>query len=343
MGYFAAQLFTFIMRYILYSLCLLGFSLIFACGGSTTPQTKMSFIDSLNSAIKQDTNNANALYLRAKLYYEGKDKKNIPNGFLDIQRAVDLDSMKADYVVLLADYLLFYNQSRRAKAALERVTGLDPNNTEALLKLGEMYLYVEDYQKAIDFSNKALTIDPNLPRGYFSKGMAYAYSGDTTRALSSFMTAVEQDPQYVYANEQIGRIYAAQGNKLAESYFKNGLMANSSDVNLRYLLAEFYQNQGRLDEAADEYNKILQIQPTNRSAHYNLGYIAFVFNDDAATALKHFSDAIGADPNYAQAYYMRGVCYEKQGNKPAAKADYKKALTFDEELTKAAEGLKRVQ
>lgn len=309
-----------------------------ACGPKQQDKPK-SALDSLNTLIKQDSTNAPALHARAKLMLA--DKK-YPEALKDMVKVLDIDSTKSNYFITMADVYMVMNKSGRAKAALDKSISIDPANLEGLLKLAELYIYVEDYQKAIDYSNKALEIDMRLPRGYFTKGMAYLYSGDTARAESNFLTTVEQDPDYLVAYENLGRIAAVHNSPAAEAHFKNALNINASDVNVRYLLGEYYQKNERFDDALREYTNIVQISPAYRSAHYNMGYINFVYKLNYQQGLKHFNDAIAADPKYTSAYYMRGLCQEKLNNLPAAEADFRQTLQLDASFTKAADGLKRI-
>jgi tetratricopeptide (TPR) repeat protein len=326
------------MRALIYIFVLACFSILYSCGPKG-PSKPKSMLDSLNAVIGEDSTNAPALHQRAKLYLT---QKKYAEALKDMARALDVDSTKSPYFVTMADLYLVMNKSGKAKSALEKSVSIDPNNTEAILKLAEIYLYVEDYQKALDYSNQALKVDMHLARGYFTKGMAYLYIGDTVRAKANFNTTVEQDPDYLVAYENLGRISAVHNEPSTEVYFKNALNINPQDVNVRYLLGEYYQRNERFDDAMREYTNITRIMPTNRSAHYNMGYINFVYTLDYNTGIKHFSDAIAADPKYTEAFYMRGLCYEKLGNIPSAEADFKMALQFNANFDKAKEGLKRI-
>jgi len=65
-------------------------------------------------------------------------------------------------------------------------------------------------------------------------------------------------------------------------------------------LAMFYQEHDELNSAIEEYTNILKIDPKYKAAHYNLGYIHLVYLKVYDVALKHFSNAILCDPNYAE-------------------------------------------
>ncbi|HRU18359.1 MAG TPA: tetratricopeptide repeat protein, partial [Bacteroidia bacterium] len=107
--------------------------------------------------------------------------------------------------------------------------------------------------------------------------------------------------------------------------------------------ALWYQDHQEYNKAIQYYTEIIQINPKNKNAHFNLGYIHHEYLKVYDQAIKHYTDAINADPNYAEAYYNRGLCYEYVGNITAAKEDYTKALQLRQNnYPHAKEGLERV-
>jgi tetratricopeptide (TPR) repeat protein len=66
------------------------------------------------------------------------------------------------------------------------------------------------------------------------------------------------------------------------------------------------------------------ISPTPASlaiTEYNKG-VDFVEREDWDTAIACFSEAIRLKPDYAEAYYNRGIVYENQGDQAKADADF---------------------
>ncbi|MFM7901711.1 MAG: tetratricopeptide repeat protein [Bacteroidota bacterium] len=87
---------------------------------------------------------------------------------------------------------------------------------------------------------------------------------------------------------------------------------------------------------------MIKINPKNKSAHFNLGYVHQVYLKVYAEAVKHFTRAIDLDPQYAEAYLNRGLCYESMGNINAAKKDFETALVNRPDYMLAQQGIKRV-
>ncbi len=294
----------------------------------------------LNSKIEKNPQNADLYNERAKYYFEAKDAAS---ALKDIQMAIVLDSTKANYFLTLSDVCFVMGSSGDAKTALGKCILLDSKNIEALLKLSELYLYVKQFKTSIDFTDKVLKVDINNAKAYFRKGMNFKELGDTAKAISSFETTVEQDPDYYDAFMQLGIIAAIKHNALAVEYFKSAILLNSKSIEAYYSLGMFYKDRGELNRAIETYTTILQIDPTNKNANYNLGYIHFEYLKLYNEALEYFSKSFDADKKYYTAVYMRGLCYETLGNVKAAKADYTNSLEINYGYVKAIEGIKRLE
>ncbi len=320
---------------ILISLGILFCVLLQSCQNGTEQESGLSSSDSTftkaNSSELKEVNGMlsknpsdPALYIkRAQIYLNNKD---FTAAIGDAKRAISIDSSKSEYFILLCDAYFFSNQTRLAKETLEYCIKINPSSKEANLKLAEMYFYIRKYQEAINYINNALKIDQSLSKGYYLKGMCYKESGDTTNAISSFQTAVEQDNEYYTAYMELGSIFGRKKNPLALEYYTQALRIDPRSEEVFYHMAKFYQDIGKYTLATETYKKILSINPKEKYSIYNLGAIELYSNKNPEQAKKYFNDAIFADPNYAEAYFARGVCYEYLNDLSSARADYEMAV-----------------
>lgn len=296
-------------------------------------------LQELNQKITAEPKNAAYYNERAKYYYAQKD---LGAASKDILVAITLDSSKADFYVTLSDIFFAGGKSSQSKRSLDKSLLLDPANKEALLRMGELYLYVKDNKKSIEYLDKVLKIDVNTPKAYFIKGMDFKEMGDTAKAISSFQTTIEQDVEYYNAYVQLGLIYAARRNPLALKYYENALKLDPKSVEVMYNTAMYLQENNELNKAIELYTKILSIEPQNKYANYNLGYIHYEYLKVFGEAVKHFNNAITCDPKYAEAVYMRGLSYEAMGDVQRASVDYTKALVIAPGYEKPMLGLQRL-
>jgi len=306
--------------------------------------TSMSKLNSaslktVNAKILENPDNPDLYIERAKLYLDNKD---FEASLSDIKRAQKFDTVKAEYYLVLTDVYFYSGQTRLAKEVLEKSAKLNPEHVETKLKLAELFFYVKKYQESINYINEVIKIEPTKAKAYYLKGMCYKESADTNRAISSFQTATEQDPKQYDANMQLGALMGARKNILALEYFNNALRIDPKSTEAVYSIGKFYQDIGKIQEAIDTYKKLLAVDKNNSHALYNLGAIEFSFKKDPKAAIQYFSDAINLKSDYAEAYFARGVCFEKLKDLKNAEADYRAAVQYLPNYTFAIENLNRL-
>jgi len=336
-------------RNFLFSLIILiGSSVLFpACGGKKGEEKKpeasvqpASELERLNQLIAKDSRNPDYLVQRARIY---NSQKQFQNALNDMNAAIGLDSTRAELWMVKADALFGLVQVPLAMEAFKKVISLDPKSIEPYLKLAELSLYIKEYQQTLNYANGALKIDSKKTKAYFIKGFVYKETNDTARAISSFQTCVEQEPQYYEAHMQLGILYAAKKNKLALQYYDNALRLKPNSIEALYDRGMFYQEAEDYNKAMEDYNAILRIDPKNKEACFNLGYIHLAYLKVYRQAILHFTQAIRCDSNYLEAYYNRGISFENLGDIDHAAADYRKALAIYPKYELARKGLERVR
>jgi len=90
-------------------------------------------------------------------------------------------------------------------------------------------------------------------------------------------------------------------------------------------LGSFYFSNGQINEAYAEFQKAVMLNPNNKQALNQLGYISALFQkyDDA---IMYYKRAISVDPDYAEAMNNLGVVYIEIKNWDEAIAYFKNAL-----------------
>lgn len=293
----------------------------------------------LTGQIKNEPGNARLFFMRAKAY---EADKNITAAYDDLETALKLDSTQTEYLMFMSDISFRLNKIKNSKACLEKIRGIDSENYDAALKLGELYLYVRQNNLSIQYADTVLTKQPDNGKALLLKGFNLKERGDTSGAIKVFQKAVEYDQQFFEAYMQLGVLFQMQNNKLALEYFNNALRVKPNAEDALYGRGLWYQDHNEINKAIQDYTTIIQINPKNKNAHFNLGYIHQSLLKVYSEAAKHYSRAIEADPTYVEAYYNRGVCYETLGNISMARPDYEKALELKPDYRPAKEGLTRM-
>ena len=328
-------------------LALLGF-VILSCNNNTAKKddknkqkdTIGEKFKLLNEEIEKHPNSANLYHERAKLNLK---TQNMSAALEDMNKVMQIDSTKAPYFITLSDIYFSIGKAKASKLALEKCLTLDSKNTDAMLKLAELDFYFKQYKDAIEYTHKALEINKDLAKAYFIKGMVYKENGDTATSIKSFQITTEIDPEYFKAYEELGIIYSAQKNRVALDYFKNALKLNPKSIEVMYAVGLFYQEIGEYQKAIETYQNILKINMKYSNAYYNIGFIYFNYLNDNKKSLAAFTDAARNDSTYAEAYYMRGLTFERIGDKKNAYMDFQKTLQLNSNFPLAVDALNRLE
>jgi len=297
-------------------------------------------ISTLNMLIRRDPTNASLFARRAKM--QSTLKKN-DEAINDISIALRLDSLVPGYYIQQSEYYVVAGRPNSAKNSLNRGLKLFPDNVDLMLKLAEIHFYLKEYGRAKIILNNVMSIDDDNPQLYFLNGLISAENKDTSGAIRYFKTAIEKDPDFYAAYMQTGRLMAAQNNDMAMQYYQSAIDLTPESYEARYHLALYSQEHSHLDEALSQYDYIIhRIDSTVAFPYFNKGYIDMIYKKDFDQAIQWFTRALSYKPDYTEAYYNRGFCYEISGKYKRAKEDYNACLKLAPNYPLAIKGLNRI-
>ena len=133
-----------------------------------------------------------------------------------------------------------------------------------------------DYNKAISLFEKTLEIKSDFAPSYYYLGLTHKAIGTNLREVSwLFKKAVEIKPDYVYALDNLGKIY--------------------------YQLGEF-------QKAIEVLEKAVEVEPKQFSAHLTLGWTYLLGVSQPADAISHFEKVL-EEKQVPYAYFGLGMAY----------------------------------
>ncbi len=296
-------------------------------------------LSSLNAAIEKDSENAELYTLRSD-YYVRNDLLN--NALADIKKAMELDPKYVKAYTGLSGIYLLMGKPQESLDVLNQVLKFDSRNTDIYLKKARLYLIMKDYENCAASVQQALEIDPNLADAYYIKGMALMENDKMEQAIKSFQRSVNINQSHFEALMQLGYIWEKRDPKMSIEYFKSAIKANPQSTEALYDLGLLYQENEKPEKAIKSYEEINRIDPLNKLAFYNIGYINLVYLDKYSEGVTYFTKAIDLDPAYTDAWYNRGYCFELMKNKEEARSNYQQVLKLKENDTKAIDGMNRL-
>jgi tetratricopeptide (TPR) repeat protein len=87
---------------------------------------------------------------------------------------------------------------------------------------------------------------------------------------------------------------------------------NKKEALFRYNLGVIYTENGHYDEAVDEYEKALKLNPNLSQVHYNLGIIYSDYFNDPQKAVYHYQQYLRLEPNALDAEEVKSWISELQ-------------------------------
>lgn len=293
----------------------------------------------LNDKIAGDSKNA-ALYQQRASYYLSHNKLN--DALADINKSILLDATIPSYFLTLSDIYILMGKPQQALESIEKAISLDEKSTESLLRKARLYMIMKDYERCAESVEKVFLLDPGNAEGFYLKGYVLGEYGDTTKAIEAYRKAVQSNQLHYDALMQLGTIFTKKDPKMATGYFENALKANPKSMETLYNLGMLYQENEKPEEALKSYSEMLRIDPKNRFALYNSGYVNLVYRNDFRKAIEFFTSAFESDSTYADALFNRGYAYELSGDYKMARNDFNKVLKISTNHPKAIEGLNRL-
>jgi predicted AlkP superfamily phosphohydrolase/phosphomutase/Flp pilus assembly protein TadD len=160
------------------------------------------------------------------------------------------------------------------EAALKKLEALGyitPENPDAYNNLGQRYQAQGDYEKAIEQFKKALAINPNFPSALNNIAVCYGKIRQYALAEEALKKAISLKKDDVYAMNNLSVMYMEIGElDKAVEYGEMAVRTEPNYANGRLTLGSVYATVGDLDRAEQEFMKVLELDPTNRTAQANL-------------------------------------------------------------------------
>ncbi len=304
----------------------------------TDSLTNISAVKDISKAIEENPEDPELYYQRAQIYVSEKYLNRAED---DYREAARLDSTNPLYAYSLARTLYAMNITKESATWYEKAIMLKPDYGEAIVKLADLYFLVKEHQKSINLLNEFRKVNPNEAYIYHMLGLNFKELGDTGRAIYHFQTAIENDPKDYESTLYIANLYAGKKKSIAFEYFAAAIKLKPKGVDAFFGRAVFQQQIKNYKSALIDYRRVIDLDPQNYLAYYNVGYINYE-NGFFDEALRNWNICTQMNPNFANAFYMKGLVFEERKNKQEARIQYQVALELDSENKLFMAGLKRV-
>ncbi len=187
------------------------------------------------------------------------------------------------------------DQNLSARAEFERAITLDPSFARAYAGLALTYARdaidgwtpapSRSLSLAAENAAKAVSLDPSIPQAYFATGEIALFQRRHLEAIAAAERAIAVHPNYADAYALLAWTlnYAGRSNK-AETALENAMRLNPRPpASYLEILGEIRFAQGRYDESAAAFQRVLAINPGyTRARLWNAAALARVGHQDRA-------------------------------------------------------------
>lgn len=146
----------------------------------------------------------------------------------------------------------------RAIEQYEAALKLDPKYAPAVYRLGVVNSQMRNFPKAIEEWHKYIQLTGGSANAYGNLGFCYELSGQSNEAAQAFEQGIARDPKNQLCRINYGLMLARAGKADdALVQFESVLTPAQSHYNL----ASVYEQQGKKQQAVQEYAKALELNP----------------------------------------------------------------------------------
>ncbi len=286
------------------------------------------------------------LYLgRGKIYFRMGEVQQAQE---DLRRATTLElppDKAAEAHLLLASLANGQKRYSDAEAALRRALELEPRNTAArglltwtLLRLGRAADAVAEGRQAVALNSNDASARLALAQAFIEQRQL----GDAVRQLQAATEAQGENGQVLFVR---GQLAAAQGlRRVAIDYLAHAAEVDPTQVEIFYRWGLLLREEGRLGEATRAFQKATVVDPGHARSWLELGTL-YLAADQAQVAASFLRNAVGAEPDNAEAHYQLALALGQAGQLVEAEQEARRAQALghagSEQLLRSLAGQKR--
>ena len=288
------------------------------------------------SIMSEFSNNTELLVLVGDAYYELEDYTNALAAY---SKASSVKNDDNKIVAKVAHALLPLNRSKEAIELVEKALKKDKKDVDLLIAFASSYLAAGDIKNAELQITNARNYNSKHPDVYSMLGDIYYNQSIWELARSNYEDALKYAPDNVLARQKLAETYwqlavqASNGGDvdLLNEYLNrslsecNTLVQNDpKDANSWRLKGKIHYNAGQNLEAAQSYDKFLELRPNNFKERWRLAEL-FALGNNPERAIVNLNIIIDTkhpditDSIRHKAVLYLGSCYYKS-------KDYQKAI-----------------
>jgi tetratricopeptide (TPR) repeat protein len=256
----------------------------------------------------------------------------------DLEKVLNENPRSVSALVNMAKFHDAVSESSRAIELYERAASLDPQSFDALngvvsasIRLGRTAYAHEKVSAAMDRNIGKADV---LAALHLLRSGIYVAEKKAADAESELQRSIELDADYLPAYTAYAALLAEQGRLDEAAAQYQTIVAKRPSSQMYTLLGMLEDGRGRKAEAESAYRKALDLERENPIAANNLAWLLAETNGNLDEALNLATLAVSKSPNTAGFYDTLGWIYLKKGLSRPAAEQFRKAVAMDEQSRK---------
>lgn len=291
------------------------------------------------NALNENPNDFDLAILVGDVFFELEE---FNKAFDAYSKARSINSRDNRAAAKVANALVALGRPQEAIDDIRKLLERDRRNVELLLALANAYLANGETRKAEMQVTNARSIDNKNPNVFAMLGKIYFQQNVWELARTNYEEALKLDENNVLARQQLAEVYwmlavaadNAGETELLNEYLNRSLeqcnilvQKDDKDANSWRLKGQIHFNANQNLEAAQSYNRFLELRPNNYRERWRLAEL-LAKSGVCAEALEHLKMVISAthqdinDSIKHQAKLYLGTCYYRTQDYPNAIATF---------------------
>ncbi|HZZ15997.1 MAG TPA: tetratricopeptide repeat protein, partial [Candidatus Sulfotelmatobacter sp.] len=293
-------------------------------------------VDSLQQAVKSDSNNAAAHYQLGLAFDMQHDEGQAE---AELRESVRLRPDFTDAQRALANLELRRGDLDALTQTAQLIIGGAPESPDGYLLRAVAEMNRKKYPEAEQDLRKAGAVAPNNPTPLVQLGNLRQLQKQYGEAIKFYQQALDKDPASTDALQGVMNTYIAQKQLDQAVAAAKAQIAKSPNVSGFYdLLGTALFEKKDFKGAEEAFNKAVELDKNNSDALLKLAQ-AQAESGSVAQALATYQQSIKDHPKEISFYLLAGMMYESQSSWDQAKAMYQQALTIEHDNPLASNNL----
>ncbi len=285
----------------------------------------MQAIDTFNTAILIHPDNFHNQDNIDQLIVEGQFQEAVEQ----LEDLLQAQPNRADLLMKHADVLRVLGSCDDAVSQYEEALHICPDFLEATIKLGTQYLQMHKVRLAAQQFNKAVEINDKIVDAYIGLATSQKLAGKLSDAVGtlSLAAAIQPNSSLLFAETALLRFQDGLNKNLPFDNEYNNVLEDPANLtravidahrqqishrpqnpDLHYRLGVLMMSIGRLCEAIQSFQTVLEINPDYNRARSKLAICLFEMNQKSE-ALDHLYGPVRIDKDTLELHYKTALLY----------------------------------